>query len=518
MRNHSIDDWFNVPARGSPLPDYLDSPLRRMVGASHLYHDAARLLCVVSSRTTSLKSAFYNQDGPKNKAIYALVAKSLGLQSIIVNVLTELGVLEGHYSHIACSTLSACTTCLLTVVSFDLCCPRRSFGRRCDALRILRKYIPSVGPGGDSILRVPLFLRAIESIDKVIEALGSSGDGRYSQVFYDRAKTSYKKYIKLVRNLKKHEFVRDYHFPNLILLIPPGTDLHLSPVITSDMAVIQDKASCVPSLILLDVLELPRSQPLKILDACAAPGNKTTLILSGLKQLSQKSCLMAFDRDKRRFHQLCDNLRRMHDGVLKVNGVIENRKVGRKAFNGVICEAFLRDFLTIDPLNEAEFADVTAILVDPTCSASGLRCKRPELAAQGQEDKVERVERLANLQAKILRHALSFPSVEVVVYSTCSVYQQENEAVVRELLESGAAADFELVPIWNKSKDKGTKGMGEKALAVPNLFTPLAPWKSRGFVEDDNKDAAKMMARCLRSSAENDLTIGFFVACFKRRK
>ncbi|CDS36621.1 methyltransferase nsun5 [Echinococcus multilocularis] len=516
MRNHSIGNWFSVPALGSPLPDYLDSPLRRMMGASHLYHDAARLLCVVSSRTTSLKNAFYNQDGPKNKAIYALVAKSLGLQSIIVNALIELGVLEGHYSHTACPTLSACTTCLLTVVSFDLCCPRRSFGRRCDALRILRKYIPSVGPGGDSILRVPLFLRAIESMDKVIEALGSSGDGSYSQVFYDRAKTSYKKYIKLVRNLKKHEFVRDYHFSNLILLLPPGTDLHLSPVITSDMAVIQDKASCVPSLILLDVLELPKSQPLKILDACAAPGNKTTLILSGLKQLSQKSCLMAFDRDKRRFHQLCDNLRRMHDGVLKVNGVIEDRKIGTKAFNGVICEAFLRDFLTIDPLNEAEFADVTAILVDPTCSASGLRCKRPELAAQGQEDEVERVKRLANLQAKILRHALSFPSVEVVVYSTCSIYQQENEAVVRELLESGAAADFELVPIWNKSKDNGTKGMGEKA--VPNLFTPLAPWKSRGFVEDDNKDAAKMMARCLRSSAVNDLTIGFFVACFKRRK
>lgn len=55
-----------------------------------------------------------------------------------------------------------------------------------------------------------------------------------------------------------------------------------------------------PSLVLLDVLELPRSQPLKILDACAAPGNKTTLILSGLKQLSQKGCLIALDRDERR--------------------------------------------------------------------------------------------------------------------------------------------------------------------------------------------------------------------------
>ncbi|KAL5104796.1 28S rRNA cytosine-C 5 methyltransferase [Taenia crassiceps] len=331
-------------------------------------------------------------------------------------------------------------------------------------------------------------------MDKVIETLGSSSGTSFFQVSYDREKTSYKKYIKLARNLKMHQFVQDYHFPSFILLLPPGTDLHLSPVITSDMAVIQDKASCIPPLVLLDVLELPRSQPLKILDACAAPGNKTTLILSGLKQLSQKGCLMALDWDKRRFQQLCDNLRRMHDGVLKVNGVIEGRKVGTKASEGVICEAFSRDFLTVDPVNEEKFAGVTAILVDPTCSASGLRCKRPELAAQEQENETRRVEKLASLQAKILRHALSFPSVEVVIYSTCSVYQQENEAVVRELVESGAASDFELVAIWDKSKSKGKKETGKGTTAVPNPFTPLGPWKMRGFVEDDSDDTSKMMA------------------------
>ncbi|KAL5104742.1 hypothetical protein TcWFU_008024 [Taenia crassiceps] len=95
-----------------------------MVGSSRFYHDAARLLCVVSSRTTSLKNAFYDQQGPNNKAIYALVAKSLGLQSVIVNTLAELDVLEDHCSHITCSTSSACIACLLTVISFDLCCPQ----------------------------------------------------------------------------------------------------------------------------------------------------------------------------------------------------------------------------------------------------------------------------------------------------------------------------------------------------------------------------------------------------------
>ncbi|VDM17759.1 unnamed protein product [Hydatigera taeniaeformis] len=462
------------------------------------------------------------QASEKNKAIYALVARSLDLQSAISDVLAELGVLEDH-PHITSSDLPPCAACLLVVVSFDLCFPRRPFGRRSDALKILRKYSQSgkiasdlrrlvkmrakkVGPRTNSIPRVPLFLRSVEPMDKVIETLGSSGDDIHNQVVYDREKTSYKKFIKLVRNLKKNEFVRDYHFPSLIIVLPPGTDLHLSPVITSNSAVIQDKASCVPPLVLLDALELPRSQPLKILDACAAPGNKATLILSGLKRLAQKGCLMALDRDKKRFKQLCSNLRRMHDGILKVNGVIEGGEVGKKNSGRVICEAFPRDFLTVDPLNEEAFADVKAILVDPTCSNSGLCCKRPELAIQGQEDEAARVARLANLQAKILRHALSFPSVE------------ENEAVVLDLMKSGAAADFELVSIWDTNKNTGQTGSRTGTTAAPKLFAPLAPWKRRGVVEDGNDDASKMMARCLRSSTEKDLTVGFFVACFKRRK
>lgn len=85
-------------------------------------------------------------------------------------------------------------------------------------------------------------------------------------------------------------------------------------------------------------------------------------------------------------------------------------------------------------------------------------------------------------------------------------------------MESSASADFELVAIWDKIKDKGEREMRRGTTAVPNLFTPLAPWKSRGFAEDGNEDTTKMMAMCLRSSTENDLTIGFFVACFKRRK
>ncbi|VDD81185.1 unnamed protein product [Mesocestoides corti] len=266
------------------------------------------------------------------------------------------------------------------------------------------------------------------------------------------------------------------------------------------------EASCIPVLVLLNVLKFNKSQSVEILDACAAPGNKTTLLLSGLKKTNQTGRVVAIDRDPKRFKQLCNNLRRIHDGPVKVNGKVDGGRTQQKSSGELICEANCRDFLSIDPVGEEEYCNIKAILVDPTCSGSGLCFKSPELLAEKEEgeEKTERIRRLANLQAKILRHALSFPNVDVVVYSTCSIYKEENEAVVREQAEA-FAGDFHLTTIWKETAiDSGQE----------NPFAPIAPWKSRGFADTDDQK----MSRCLRSSPEKDLTIGFFVSCFKRRK
>ena len=103
-----------------------------------------------------------------------------------------------------------------------------------------------------------------------------------------------------------------------------------------------------------------------------------------------------------------------------------------------------RDFLDLDP---SEYVDVEYIVLDPSCSGSGkflFRAKKMQFTElgcrasvsgmvnrEGESDMSEqRLQSLAAVQARLLRHALSFPNVKKVVYSTCSTSSEENEEVV----------------------------------------------------------------------------------------
>lgn len=47
----------------------------------------------------------------------------------------------------------------------------------------------------------------------------------------------------------------------------------------------------------------------------------------------------------------------------------------------------------------------------------------------------ERLQALSRFQRKMLAHALKFPALQRLVYSTCSVHQEENEDVVLDVLQ-----------------------------------------------------------------------------------
>ncbi|KAN0092826.1 S-adenosyl-L-methionine-dependent methyltransferase [Tylopilus felleus] len=263
-------------------------------------------------------------------------------------------------------------------------------------------------------------------------------------------------------------FARDQHVPDL-LLFNPHMQFHNDVHYKTGKIILQDKASCFPAI----VLAPPSSQHAVVIDATAAPGNKTSH-LSAL--MGGKGKLYAFERDKKRFSTLKTML----------------AKVSCKN-----TEALNVDFLNVDP-SDLRFANATHILLDPSCSGSGIVNRLDHLLESEHEEDEEREERLNKLavfQLSAIKHAMKFPRVRKIVYSTCSIHAVENEHVACEALKSEEASkrNFKLAP------------HGEV----------LPDWHRRGLAdESDSPEYALSFVRC---SPSEDATNGFFVSCFVSR-
>ncbi|KCZ82465.1 hypothetical protein H312_00123 [Anncaliia algerae PRA339] len=208
---------------------------------------------------------------------------------------------------------------------------------------------------------------------------------------------------------------------------------------------IQNFSSCIPAAV------LDPQENSTVLDVCAAPGNKT-LQLSELMNYTGE--VIAIEKNTNRFE------------VLK--RLVEKSEVKNISLINADC-------LEIDT---RLFKDAKYVLVDPSCSGSGLH------SVYTKND--ERLKALQTFQRKVLNHFLSLKSVDRLVYSTCSIHEEENEEVVQYALANNK--DFELHPISLFNSQKGNKKY---------------------------KFSDKVI-RMEKNSEEN--IVGFFVALFVRKK
>ena len=153
------------------------------------------------------------------------------------------------------------------------------------------------------------------------------------------------------------------------------------------------------------------SGPLKILDLCAAPGGKSTLIQSMISKgsmISKDSLLVSNEVIKSRATVLEENVTRWGSA----NTLITNNDP--KDFSSLI-----------------GFFDV--IVIDAPCSGSGLFRRDPEAVAHWSEANVELCHQR---QERIL--ADIFPALKtggILIYSTCSYSKEEDEDIADWIIE-----------------------------------------------------------------------------------
>jgi 16S rRNA (cytosine967-C5)-methyltransferase len=146
----------------------------------------------------------------------------------------------------------------------------------------------------------------------------------------------------------------------------------------------------------------------KILDACAAPGGKAFLIAAALGGGDGLTCT---DSNEKRLPRLEENLARLHIKPDEIS-VHDWRKPAPERFHGAF----------------------DAILLDVPCSNTGVIRRRVDVRWRLQPSDITD---LAKIQTEILANAL--PCLKPggrIIYSTCSIEDEENSALVAAFAKS----------------------------------------------------------------------------------
>ena len=188
---------------------------------------------------------------------------------------------------------------------------------------------------------------------------------------------------------------------------------------------VQEASSMFLEQALMQTVDL--SKPLRVLDLCAAPGGKSTHILS---LISKDSLLLTNEVIRSRANILKDNIVKWGCG----NVVVTNNDP--------------KDFQKLE-----NYFDV--IVVDAPCSGSGLFRREPEAIGEWSE---QNLILCSQRQQRILADVL--PALKkggVLIYSTCSYSKEEDEEIVEWLSEELIINNEELIidPKWNIVQDGG---------------------------------------------------------------
>ncbi|KAF9680974.1 hypothetical protein SADUNF_Sadunf06G0177300 [Salix dunnii] len=403
----------------------------------------------------SIKSLVYNPSIRNKKATFALVCQTLKHLRIIKDVFEIAKILNSKWKR---------QEELIYIIAYDIL-----FGKEISLVGgDAEKFFKCRKDAMQSALAKLVVRKKVKNIDDLI-ALYQPPD--ITRPCYVRVNTLKLDVDSALHELgKQFKVQKDDMIPHLLVL-PPHTDLHNHFLVLNGSIFVQGKASSMVAAV------LDPKPGWEVLDACSAPGNKTVHLAAIMKG---KGKIIACELNKDRAKRLEDTIRLSGATIF----ILLNTPI---SLNWILdIEVMHGDFLNIDP--EGPFSKVSAILLDPSCSGSGTASQRLDhLLPSHTTDVVdtERLNKLAAFQKKALAHALSFPAVERIVYSTCSINQIENEDVVNSVLPLATSNGFQLA-------------------------TPFPQWQLRGLPVFEGSE------HLLRTDPVKDKE-GFFIALFVKK-
>ncbi|XP_072943784.1 28S rRNA (cytosine-C(5))-methyltransferase [Epargyreus clarus] len=294
----------------------------------------------------------------------------------------------------------------------------------------------------------PRYVRINTNLLTTSDAIRSFQDEGYR--FIRCTSGSYNDYLQQIQGLTEYDFTQDYHVKT-IFVFPHGTKLHEHELYLENQIILQDKATAMA----VHLLAPPPGSV--VLDMCAAPGMKTTQVAAYMRNEGK---IYAVERNEKRFQTLTDFV----------------NKTGCKCV-----ELINKDTLEI---RKGEYDDVEYILLDPSCSGSGM-----EFTVHNYIEDT-RLAKLTSLQEKFLKHAMNaFPNAKRIVYSTCSLFPEENERVITNVVKN-ARVKWRVQDVKEILKEQ---------------------WNNFG-----SGMYGSMGTRCLYARPDSDLTTGFFLAVLDR--
>ncbi|KAL3452247.1 S-adenosyl-L-methionine-dependent methyltransferase [Aspergillus insuetus] len=526
-----------------------------------LYYDAVSVLTAPSSTGGSFKSRLYNSRTLKASPaqVYALVVEAAKWDILLKEVIDAAGILKLEPKLTPLLALLLVHDHLLAKngIAATATHPLRQAVER-HKIRLKAEFTKA--RVRRSCATIPELKEAVRR--EKLAAQGASASAVYPRwvrinnirtTMEDQLKTTFASFqtvdtldeLVLGGDEKQKRMRVDPHIPDL-LAVAPGVDFSTSPAYKNGEIILQDKASCFPAYMLLG----EDWEKGDLVDGCAAPGNKTTHMAS----LLYKARANATGR-----RNVSSKIISMDASAVRAKTL--QKMVATAGADRLVTVLPGQDFLALDP-EDPRFEDVTGLLLDPSCSGSGIIGRddvptlilpagksAPAPSKKGNQSKkrkrnetftaattqtqaqlktlsnpsatdendtpttsdpmnTERLLKLSNLQTRIVTHALSFPAATHISYSTCSIHMIENEIVVRRVLDSDVA-----------------RRRGWRVLRRDEQPAGLKKWEHRGIRTEEGKDGERRevelsqeeLQGCLRCwPGDEEGTGGFFVVGFVR--